>query len=272
MNTRTQKTLTTLALLGLAATGAHAQTASASNSAQVLTSGIKSATSGTSFFNVEGTGNTKFANYGVLDFSTTGFSGVTSLNNATVTLTLTESNTNFTAPGTIDFFLTTDTTTNDTPAISGGTQNTNLKFNAADTANGVGVDSANFQSGAQFFALGNGAFTRTGATPTGGVDNYTLNFADASTAARSYFLQQIGAGGPLRILVTPDANTPAVAATFAGSAFTSGTPAAPAPGSFPMLTIATPAAAPEPSGIAVLLIGMGALGLAAARRRTTQAA
>lgn len=269
MNPRTQKTLSTLVLLGLAATGAHAQTASASNSAQVLVGGIKNATSGTRFLNIEGTGNNTFATYGVLDFSTTGFTGVTSLNNATVTLTLTESNASFTAPGTLDFFLTTDTTTNDTPAISGGAQNTNLKFNAADTANGVGVDSANFQSGAQFFALGSGAFTRTGATPTGGVDNYTLNFAAAGVAARSYFLQQIGTGGPLRILVTPNANTPAVAATFAGSAFTSGTPAVPAPGSYPMLTIA---AAPEPSGIVAMLVGMGVLGMVAARRRSLKAA
>ena len=67
-------------------------------------------------------------------------------------------------------------------------------------------------------SLGTVAFTTTGDTNTGGLDTY--NFTPSSTAS-NYIQTVLNSGGILRVVVTEDATTPNVSATWGGFSDTS---------------------------------------------------
>lgn len=161
---------------------------------------------GTGFFNVEGDGNGANASFGVLEFDPTSFSigaGVTAVSN--LILSLTESNAAFTAPGSLNFYLSQDTTTDITPT------NTLLKYQAASAPEGVGTQLS------PLTLLGTGTFSTTGNTNTGKVDTYTLTLP---STVQDYFIGQINSNSKLRFVVT--ATTSATGATFAGSSAAAG--------------------------------------------------
>ncbi len=192
--------LGTAASMILATTG-WSYGGAANYSSTVRPAGPRTGTSGTNFFNIEGDGNGANASFGVLEFNASSFNigaGVTDVSN--LTLFLTESNSSFTAPGTLNFYLSEDTTTDIRPA------NTGLTYQAGSAPEGVGSQLA------PLTLLGTGAFSTTGNTNAGKVDSYTLSLP---SSVQSYFLSQINAGGLLRFVVTPTLSS--TAATFAGS-------------------------------------------------------
>jgi hypothetical protein len=226
-----------LTALSLGAAARADVVVTATDVATVQPGGPRSGSNGKTFFNMEGSSNGTFASFGVADFATTGLSPVAGL--AKLTVTLTEANASFTAPGGLNFYLTTDTSTNIQPVTSP------LKYQGANAPEGIGS-----QLGPKFL-LGSGTFTSSGASPTGQVDTFSFNLTAPEIA---YINGQIGVG-PLRIVITP--TTAGVAATFAGSTFNPST-------SRPTLTLAVP----EPgqlvqAGFAAVLAG----GACALRRR-----
>ena len=90
---------------------------------------------------------------------------------------------------------------------------------------------------------------------TGTVDTYSLTL---TAADKSYLIQQLNGGGNIRLLVTPGDAT--VAATYAGFANTSTSPATPGP-----TLIIDATATPEP--VAISFLGLGAVALIRRRVR-----
>jgi autotransporter-associated beta strand protein len=189
-----------LALPGLALADTVSATASLSSTVQVA--GPRTGSSGTNFFNVEGSNNGNFASFGVLDFSADAFNlafPATAVSN--LTLSLTESNSGFTkASGGLNFYLVTDTTTS--IANDGSSP---LIFDSANAPEGLGA-----QLGTTPFLLGAGTFS--GAS-TGTVDTYSFSL---NTEAQTYLLSQLNAeGSTVRLVITPTDATGA--STWAGS-------------------------------------------------------
>lgn len=177
--------------------------AKATANATVRPAGPRSGTSGTNFFNVQGSANTTNASFGTLDYSASSFGfngGVTDVG-STLTLALVESNASFTRPGNLNFYLTRDTSTMVMPGA------TTPIFDSTSLPDGVG---------GQFSPrnlIGTGTFNTTGDTASSGtVDTYTLTLGADD---RSYLLGQLNAGGTFRLLVTP--GNDAVSATWAGN-------------------------------------------------------
>ena len=257
---RSLSALATLATLGLAATTAYAQTATVSGNATVQAAGPRTGANGLAFLNVEGNGNlAAFRSYGTIDFTTAGFASVASVD--TLTFTLSDAPAGFSSAGpvNVDFYVTTDTTTSDSNAAGASP----LKYNPASfltgTSQGQGVDTTQFASGAGFYLLGTGSYSKT---TVGSPFTYTFS---PTGAAETYLTSQVNANGALRFLVAADAD--AVAATYAGATNSTVT-------SRPQLSIAvtnTVASAPEPSGTVALLAGALTLGVLATRRRVRPA-
>jgi len=178
---------------------AHADfTLNASNNATIRPAGPRSGGSGKVFFNIQGSANNTFASFGVVDFAVpagTTVSGVTGL-----TLVLTEANAAFTMPGTLNFYLTQDTTADIEPVTS------LLRYLVENAQEGLGSQLA------PNFLIGSGTFNTTGNVGSGTVDTYMLT--SLSSAAQAYLVSQINANGTIRLIVTP--TTATVAATFAG--------------------------------------------------------
>jgi hypothetical protein len=225
-------------------------TVMASNNATVLPVGPRTngnpdptVDPGKFFFNAEGPSNGAFASFGVLDFTVPAGLNVSSITG--LTLMLTESNAAFTAPGTLNFYLTQDTTT----SINAGTSP--LAYNKSFAPEGLGAQlSPNF-------LIGTGTFNTTGNTGSGTVDTYTLN--QLSSAALSYLVGQINSGGDIRLIVTPTSDT--VAATFAGYTTNSG------PAAEPTLIVSTSVAAvPEPGSLVLMALGLAGVAGAAVFR------
>ncbi len=244
---------TTLAMTSALAvalvSGATAQTRTltAGATATVNANGPRTGASGTNFFNVEGAGNNANATFGVADFSTGGLPATTDLSG--LTLTLTESDAAFTAPGTFQVYL----------AGSAGTATSGLKYDTAQTATGgIGTQLGTL------YNLGTFQFTSSGNANTGKVDNYTLSLA--GSGARSQFLSELSSG-TLRLALGADAGSPATAATFFGS--TGKLTSSPNQVVAPTLSFGTPAAVPEASTTVSLglMLALGLGGLLAARRR-----
>lgn len=212
----------------------------ASNNATVRPSGPRSGTSGKAYFNVEGNSFGQYASFGVADFSVNAFGiGFTVADVLSLSISLTQSNAAFTAPGTVRIYLSTDTTT------SIESTNTALKFDTSSLPGGVGSQLGTL------YSLGTGAFTTTGAVNNGTVDTYSLTL---DSAAKAYLISQLNTPGALvRLVITPE--TDGTAATWAG--YTHSTYAG------PTLTLDV-APVPEPATMLGLLVGAGAL---AARRR-----
>jgi len=210
-------------------------TAEATNNATVRPAGPRGASSGKAYLNVEGNGNGTNASFGVADFSVSSFGiGFTVGNINSVVLSLTQLNAAFTLPGTVRFYLSTDTTT------SIESTNTALKFDSTKLPGGIGTQLSTL------YDLGTGVFSATGNTGSGTVDSYTLNLTGA---AKSYLISQLNTtGATLRFVITPDTNT--TAATWAGYSNTT----------YDGPTLKLDAGVvPEPATILGLVLGAGAL-------------
>lgn len=200
----------------------------------------------TSSFNVEGNGNGANASYALADFSGASFSfggTVTAINS--ISLALTEFNAAFTAPGSYEVYLASNTT-----AVSVGTTPNYMAGN--DGSASVGSQQGTLT------LLSSNTFTTTGNINNGQIDTTTLTLTSSASNA---VISAINSGSAFRLVVTP--TTDATAATFAGATYT-GT------GSYagPTLNIdAAIAATPEPASIGVL----GVAGLLLVRRRAAHA-
>jgi hypothetical protein len=230
-----------------AARAATSASVNAAANATVRPAGPRSGTSGVRYFNVEGSTNGANASFGVLRFDASDLKsafeadyGVGGYAITNVTLALTEANSAFTAPGTVGFAFSSDNTTDISSA------NTSLKY-----------DAVNSPSSNQFVQqyIGDGAFTTTGNTNNGKVDEYALLTGTAGSLSLANAIQ----GGGTVTLIVNDL-TPAVAATWAGAANTSVAPPA------LRVTAASAASVPEPSALALLAGAAPAL-LALRRRR-----
>lgn len=247
---RTHFNAALLLTLGLLSTApAFAQTGT------IQTAGPRPGANGTRFFNIEGTtaGGASFQSYGIARFNVgaakSAFDAQFGAGNYTlsnISLNLTESNSAFTAPGSLLFDFTPDNTSNiTTPNVSP------FKFNGP------------VPTGQQLIATG--AFTTTGSVNTGQVDAYNLFNASAGSAS----LQADILTNPLATLVVNPGDA-TVAATFGGSSnFTL----------FPVLSITATSnttgasatfgalATPEPSALAFALVGVPSVALFLRRRR-----
>ena len=198
--------------------GLHAQTASAAASAGADPTASTFYTS-TTYLDLEGSGTTTHAEFGVLDFSTSALdpSGQTAsgLQNNQLTLQFTESNAAFTAPSTLEFYLSTATSV----SLAAGSP---LRYQTANGTsagpNPYGIDpllgSLGGSGSTALFDLGSGTTSSTGSTGSGTVDTYTLTL---SSSALTAFLSELNtAGSTVRLVAAVTGATPSGAATFAG--------------------------------------------------------
>lgn len=200
---------------------AQTATGTATGNATVQPAGPRAGTNGVNNFNVEGTANGtngSLASFGVLDFPSSAFAlggqQISGAANNMLTLTLTESDAAFTLPGTIAFYLTTNTSV----SISNAAGASPLRFNTATATSAFdppyGIDTQlGTLAGGTLFSLGTGTFSTTGNTATGQKDMYTLTLDDIASA---YFASALNAStsGDVRIVVAP--TTATTAATFFG--------------------------------------------------------
>jgi hypothetical protein len=221
-------------------------TTGAFNNATIQPAGPRTGANGTNYFNIEGANNGTFASFGVADFLYASQGGnVTGINS--ITLSLTEANLAFTTPGTLEFYISSDTAAD----IGAGTST--LFYQTSTTPAGVGS-----QLDTLFF-LGTGAFTTTGATNSGAVDNYMFT-PDSST--ETYLTGLLNAGGTVRLVILEGsgvASSPSIAATFVGFSNTSG--------GGPQLAIDA-TIVPEPSSLSLPATAGALAVLAQCRRRT----
>ncbi len=207
----------------------------ASDVATVKPAGPRSGASGKTFLNAEGSDNNANASFGVVEFTPAAIGAGLTLTG--ITLSLTESNAAFSAPGMIDVLLVTDTATSIQPA------NTALKFDASVPGGYI------TQLGAPTL-LGKINFTTTGNVNSGQIDNASLTGAGIAT-----LIGDVQTGTKFRLVLAGE--TAGTAGTFAGIGNN-------LPSSAPVLTYRT-TAVPEPSSF--LAIGAGMVGLLGLRRR-----
>ncbi len=200
-------------LLSLRETHAVQNSYVATANATVQPAGPRTGTNGTNFFNIEGSANTTFSSFGVIDFllSNESFGGtVTGVNS--VTLNLTESNASFTAPGNFSVYVTDNTTTS---IANNGTSP--LFFTDSTNSGTVGTDTVGPvpPSPDTLFPLtflGTFNFTTMGNTNNGQVDMIPLAFTGSSLTG---LVNLINSNATLRLVLTPD--DVGTAATFGGA-------------------------------------------------------
>lgn len=244
-----------LAATSMMGVQAQTQNLKAANSSTVRPAGPRTTgtppVNETRYLNAEGNGVTNptvNASFGIIDFTPTANPTATSISN--LVLSLTEFNASFTAPGTFNIYLASNT---GSPA--------NFKFDSTQ----LGTGGIGTQLG-QLFLLGTGTFSSMGATPTGKVDpfNLTLNSQDA----RNLFLSDVNSGSAIRIAL--GATTDTTAATFGGFTSMIG-PAGSQVSGAPTLTFNATSSAPVPEASTTasfgLLLVLGLGGIVVARRR-----
>lgn len=228
--------------VALLATVSQAQffstTGAATDNATIQPGGPRTGSSGKAFFNVESIPNGNFASYGVLDFD----GSALTLDPAAgdiyrVIVTLTESNAGFTTPGSVNFWLTEDTTADIQPGTS------SLVFDPGQVPNGVAPGDL-----APLHFLGTGAFTGDDSSTNGNPNIYSFDVDSAVTAILN---GSVGAGGGnIRIVVTPGDDV--VAATWAGATNNNEEWR-------PTLQVEAAEAVPEPMTMVALGLGLAAL-------------
>lgn len=229
------------AAFALAGAGlAQAASVEAISNATVQPAGVRTGGNGINFFNIEGSSFGNFASYGVARFNVAGLkAGFDASYGAggwavdSIALVLTQSNAAFTANGLVDVFFTDD----DTVSL---TSPSPLKYGfAGDFADAQQVMQYSFTKVASGTVETHALFTRGAANSTG-----------AQALAADLFSDN------LVTLALVDGNA-TVAATYAG--YNNNTYAG------PTLAINV-VAVPEPETYALLLAGLGLLGVAARRR------
>ncbi|MCP5279940.1 MAG: PEP-CTERM sorting domain-containing protein [Thiobacillus sp.] len=229
-----------LASVGVQA--AQAASVEAFANATVQPAGPRTGSSGTNYFNIEGSDNGGFASYGVArfdlaamkaDFDALYGAGGWRVDN--VVLELTQSNAGFTTDGGVQIYFTGD----DAVSIANdGTSPLSHPF-AGDFADALLVKSY--------------AFTEIG---SGTVENHTLYLAGGANGAGGLSLAANILADNLVTLALVDADA-AVAATYAGHTNSSY--------AGPTLSVSV-AAVPEPETYALMLAGLGLVGALARRR------
>ena len=213
--------------------------AEATDNATVQPAGPRAGASGKNFYNMEGStaGGASFQSFAVADFTFLGSPGVASVSN--VSLQMTQSNAAFSHAGPMSFYLTTNTASNIIqPGDPAQVKYVDPTFNGA-----AAVDLAL----KPLTLVGTGTFT---VVATGTTDTFPLD-----PAILAPLLNVVKNGGTLRLVMTPD--DAATAATYAG--FSNAT--------LPGPTLVYDTAVPEPA--CLTLMGLGVLGVLAARRRHT---
>jgi hypothetical protein len=236
-------TLLTILLLLFLTAPAHAGSVTASEVSIIQPGGPRTTGSGTTlvdfFFNAEGSNNGTFASFAVADFSGL-HAGITSLSQLKqFQLQLTEDNAGFTTAGKIGVYLSTDTTTN----IGLGSA---LKFQSSSLPQGLGTQ----LNGAVNNLLGTFSFPTTGSGSSGQIDtiDLTSGLSSLSSSAQTTLLNALNNKGAIRLVVAPE--DPNVSATYAGInnfSFPHGAP------------VLSAAAAPEPSSLLLLALGLTSL-------------
>ena len=198
LNRINQRIILAVAFLALSATGVQADDFStmAFDNATVWYNGPRAGDNGKIFLDIEGVGGDPYESFGVADFdsSTMGIP-YTVANVTAVTVGLTEDIAAFSVNGTLNFYITEDTTTSIQP-------DDNAVF--FDTTDSEGL---NGQLSPIHF-LGSGTFTQNA---SGTLDAFTFT-PDSDTAA--YLTSILNNQGTIRLVVTPADS--GVAATYSG--------------------------------------------------------
>jgi hypothetical protein len=204
-----------LAAVCLAVPTLHADlySALAFDNATVQPGGPRSGDYGKIYFNIEGSSNGPYADYGVADFNSSTFADAsgnpmpsTPMALNSITVTLSQANADFTNAGSLNFYLSEATTTSIQPADNA------VIFDATDSEGLNGQLSPTHMLGSGMFM---GTFTPTDTSGT--LDTFTFppdNTTQLDSATVAYVLGVLTSGGTLRMAITPA--DPDVSATYAG--------------------------------------------------------
>ncbi len=196
MRSLLQSSLISILVAAPALAGAQTTVTTVANAnATVQPAGVRTGNNGTIFFNVQGSANGGFASFGVLDFqpAATAGSDITGLS-----LSLTQSNASFTANGTYDVYLTSETSV----SIAAGASP--LQYQGGDGVGAIDPILTDLQrlGGANFVEVSDGT-----------VDTVDL-LAGLDPSEEAAILAAVNAGSTIRLVLV--STVPTVSATFAG--------------------------------------------------------
>jgi autotransporter-associated beta strand protein len=175
------------------------------NNAIMQPAGPRTGNNGKINFNVEGDNNGSNANYGVIDFHGGDFGTPTATSVNSFTLTLTENNAAFSAPGSVEVFLASDASANIDPGTATAP---NYQSGIAPPFSGIG----NTTAFGTLTDLGSIAFNQTGNSNSGVTD--FLSLSSLSAPVNTFLTNQLTTNGTIRLILTP--KTVTTAATWTG--------------------------------------------------------
>lgn len=178
----------------------------ANANATVQNAGVRTGANNNNFFNIEGdtAGGATFDSYGVAQFPGFGLPAGSVLTVDSLTLKLTEANSGFTAPGSLNFWF----TTNNAFSMTAGSNPPH--FDPAVVPDGFLPS----EIGPDIYFLGSGMFTSSGTSNTGQVDTYNFDLTSLDVPAQTYLIDTLNNSTTLRLIISPGDAT--VAATWAG--------------------------------------------------------